>query len=327
MAEPIRILTFSTASPETGMLKPQFAGVQGEHNATKVQFSLQENWINNEFKYRIEFMDGNGCFDTTDFLTPSDNTVSVMLPASWTAAGGNASIRLNATILDAQSEEEQIVYSVGAKLFFDARDEGDPISADESGGLSSLIDQANESIDAANNAAADAAVSAVTADGAAGRANAAAQSAEAIAQEVQGKLYRGELTGPKGDKGDKGDAGPQGEKGDTGNPGVYTGQNEPVDSDIDVWINPDGEASGGSVPFGGKQGQVLTKRSDSEMDFVWMDPQGGSGGYVIGSGLKLDGNTLSVDTAEAVEEDNTKPVTSGAVYVQLGNVEVLLENL
>jgi len=206
MAEPIRILTFSTASPETGMLKPQFAGVQGEHNATKVQFSLQENWINNEFKYRIEFMDGNGCFDTTDFLTPSDNTVSVMLPASWTAAGGNASIRLNATILDAQSEEEQIVYSVGAKLFFDARDEGDPISADESGGLSSLIDKANESIDAANNAAADAAVSAVTADGAAGRANAAAQSAEAIAQEVQGKLDRGELTGPKGDKGDKGEA-------------------------------------------------------------------------------------------------------------------------
>ena len=78
------------------------------------------------------------------FLTPSDNTVSVMLPASWTAAGGNASIRLNATILDAQSEEEQIVYSVGAKLFFDARDEGDPISADESGGLSSLIDKASE---------------------------------------------------------------------------------------------------------------------------------------------------------------------------------------
>lgn len=128
-------------------------------------------------------------------------------------------------------------------------------------------------------------------------------------------------------KGEKGDTGPRGVKGDTGNPGVYTGQNEPADSDIDVWINPDGEASGGSVPFGGKKGQVLTKRSDSEMDFVWMDPQGGSGGYVIGSGLKLDGNTLSVDTAEAVEEDNTKPVTSGAVYVQLGNVEVLLENL
>ena len=38
-------------------------------------------------------------------------------------------------------------------------------------------------------------------------------------------------------------------------------------------------------------------------------------------------NTLSVDTAKAVEEDNTKPVTSAAVYTQLGNVEALLHSI
>lgn len=59
---------------------------------------------------------------------------------------------------------------------------------------------------------------------------------------------------------------------------------------------------------------------------VFVD-SGGGPGYEIGAGLKLEGNVLSVDTATAVEEDNTKPVTSGAVYVQLGNVEALLENI
>lgn len=52
----------------------------------------------------------------------------------------------------------------------------------------------------------------------------------------------------------------------------------------------------------------------------------GGGGYTIGDGLKLDPdtNTLSVDTAEAVEEDNTRPVTSAAVYTEIGNINALL---
>lgn len=56
---------------------------------------------------------------------------------------------------------------------------------------------------------------------------------------------------------------------------------------------------------------------------------GGSGGYNIGSGLKLDAetNTLSVDTAEAVEQDNTKPVTSAAVYTEVGNINALLATI
>lgn len=48
--------------------------------------------------------------------------------------------------------------------------------------------------------------------------------------------------------------------------------------------------------------------------------------YEIGHGLKLDeaSNTLSVDTAEQVEEDNTLPITSAAVYATVGNIETLL---
>ena len=61
-------------------------------------------------------------------------------------------------------------------------------------------------------------------------------------------------------------------------------------------------------------------------------PRGGGGGssaYQIGSGLTLDPNTntLSVDTADAVEQDNTKPITSAAVFVEVGNIEALLAAL
>lgn len=54
---------------------------------------------------------------------------------------------------------------------------------------------------------------------------------------------------------------------------------------------------------------------------------GGTGGgfpYQIGSGLKVKENVLFVDAADAVERDNTKPVTSAAVYTEIGNIEALL---
>lgn len=56
---------------------------------------------------------------------------------------------------------------------------------------------------------------------------------------------------------------------------------------------------------------------------------GGGGGYQIGPGLKLDAetNTLSVDTADAVEKDNTKPVTSAAVFAEVGNINALLATI
>lgn len=58
---------------------------------------------------------------------------------------------------------------------------------------------------------------------------------------------------------------------------------------------------------------------------------GGSGGsfyYKVGEGLKIvGGDTLAVDTAASVEQDNTKPVTSGAVYTEVGNINALLATI
>lgn len=54
-------------------------------------------------------------------------------------------------------------------------------------------------------------------------------------------------------------------------------------------------------------------------------PDGGGFGYQIGHGLKVTGtNTLEVDTANDVEQDNTLPITSAAVYTTVGNIEILL---
>jgi len=51
------------------------------------------------------------------------------------------------------------------------------------------------------------------------------------------------------------------------------------------------------------------------------------GGIKVGSGLKIADGTLSVDTADAAQPDNTQPITSAAVYTQIGNIEVLLAQI
>lgn len=75
----------------------------------------------------------------------------------------------------------------------------------------------------------------------------------------------------------------------------------------------------------------LKNRDPVDVSFnVSVRAVGGSGsGYNIGPGLKLDAetNTLSVDTADAVEKDNTRPVTSAAVYTEVGNINALLATI
>ena len=47
----------------------------------------------------------------------------------------------------------------------------------------------------------------------------------------------------------------------------------------------------------------------------------------VGPGLALEDGVLRVDTADAVEKDNTLPVTSAAVHVETGNIEALMAAL
>ena len=44
----------------------------------------------------------------------------------------------------------------------------------------------------------------------------------------------------------------------------------------------------------------------------------------LGENLKVVGGALMVDTASNVQQDNTKPITSAAVYTEVGNIQALL---
>nr|DAU55071.1 MAG TPA: hypothetical protein [Caudoviricetes sp.] len=67
--------------------------------------------------------------------------------------------------------------------------------------------------------------------------------------------------------------------------------------------------------------------------------QGGGGGATewsellnkpfetIDAGLKVEDGALMVDTADEVEQDNTKPITAAAVYMEVGNINALLATI
>lgn len=57
---------------------------------------------------------------------------------------------------------------------------------------------------------------------------------------------------------------------------------------------------GGALPTGGVYGDILMKRSDRDYDSEWIAP------------------------ATSAEQDNTRPITAGAVYTEIGNINALL---
>ena len=78
----------------------------------------------------------------------------------------------------------------------------------------------------------------------------------------------------------------------------------------------------------------------SSYEFTVTNGSGGSGADVpiasetvagivrVGENLRISADgTLSVDTAAAVEQDNTRPVTAAAVYTEVGNINALLETI
>lgn len=58
--------------------------------------------------------------------------------------------------------------------------------------------------------------------------------------------------------------------------------------------------------------------------------EGGTGGTTLTAGENInitDDGVISVLTAPNVEKDNTKPITSAAVYTEVGNINVLLQTI
>ena len=72
---PVRTIEFKVTHAGLVPGSPQFAGVQGEHNATRVSFLL-DTALQTGYVYRIEYVDGRGNWDTTDLLTISDGAIA-----------------------------------------------------------------------------------------------------------------------------------------------------------------------------------------------------------------------------------------------------------
>ena len=60
---------------------------------------------------------------------------------------------------------------------------------------------------------------------------------------------------------------------------------------------------GGGIPRGGLVGDLLAKNSDTDYDVTWITP------------------------ATSAEQDNTRPITSAAVYAEIGNINALLATI
>ena len=93
-----------------------------------------------------------------------------------------------------------------------------------------------------------------------------------------------------------------------------------------------------SLPSSAEATVTFEEDADGGRTIVYGIPRGkdGSGGEGGGSGgvdfitdetLHLTNGVLGVNTAKSVEEDNTLPVTSAAVYTTVGNINALLETI
>lgn len=75
---------------------------------------------------------------------------------------------------------------------------------------------------------------------------------------------------------------------------------------------------------------VLVDENDTRLDEYLenLEISGGGGTtFTTDETLTLSGGVLSVNTTDTPEADNTLPITAGAVYTQLGNIEILLETI
>lgn len=90
---------------------------------------------------------------------------------------------------------------------------------------------------------------------------------------------------------------------------------------VDVEENP----LSGDVEEGQNNPDIIQKIID-RLDQI--EESGGGIAYKVGRGLKItEGNTLEVDAVDEVQQDNTKPITSAAVFVTVGNIEALLKTI
>lgn len=139
-----------------------------------------------------------------------------------------------------------------------------------------------------------------------------------------------QLASLKGAKGDKGDTGNTGAKGDTGDSGVYVGTSAPSDTNVNVWIDSDGEPDFGlGVP---PTAQTVAEMDETESS-IWIYT-GSEPGYIVGNwyyyngSAWVSGGVYGAGVVDSVPtQGSTNAVSSGGVYSALADNNVRLEGL
>lgn len=180
-----RTVHFTVTENAVNPCDPQYAGVQGDNNSTLISFDLSEKLASENYKYRVEFIDGMGAFLTSDFLSLTGTEVkmvNVPIPREWTQAGGAGEVRLVISELDALNNEMHTVFSAVGRVYFASRSSGpDSDMRVLYHGLSSLVADMHNAVDETKQATEDANEAADAANEAAGSVNEAlSNTAEAI---------------------------------------------------------------------------------------------------------------------------------------------------
>lgn len=162
------------------------------------------------------------------------------------------------------------------------------------------------------------------------------------------------LIAKKGDKGQPGQKGEPGERGEAFEyedftqeqlnelviaPSWEIGSVETLDPDQPATASLGGDRANpvltlgipkgrsGADGYGGAvvNGRTLELTEAGEAENIPIATTTTLGGVIVGDNLTVDeSGRVSVDTADAPEEDNTRPITSAAVQTSIGNIEVLL---
>ena len=88
-----------------------------------------------------------------------------------------------------------------------------------------------------------------------------------------------------------------------------------IDGDLDLNAEMDGDT--GAVTIIETGGATLRPATRTTL-----------GGVIVGEDLQItQGGVLSVIKADKAEQDNTRPITSAAVYTEIGNIDALLQTI
>lgn len=139
----LRTVTFQVTPAGITPDQPVEAGVQGEHNATRVVFALSEDFLDGAFCYRFEYEDGAGDCGGTGLLSPQDGQIACFLPLSWTKSGGIGQLRLVIAV-PGDDGDEQTVYTAVARLVFAPREGGEATLTEAEPLLTTLLDKTEE---------------------------------------------------------------------------------------------------------------------------------------------------------------------------------------